>query len=208
MKNKQLDLWSGSFGEEYSRRNIEYNFDSKRLLRMKEIFKKMLSYTHDITRILEVGCNSGHNFSAIQQLGKFELVGIDPQASALRKGKEHGITTTLIHGNVFNIPFFDDYFDLTFATGVMMHISPNKITHALNEIKRVTQKYFFTMDYYEENEVAVKNYHSLDDMLWRRDMNTYMSKVSNTKLIWEEVISFNQINNEATKAYLFEFSDK
>ncbi len=176
MENIQLERWSSDFGEKYLSRNASVNFSEAHCARTKEHFKEMLDQTKNVKRILEVGCNTGHNFTVLSQLGDFELVGIEPQVKAIQLGKEKNVPATLVKGSAYDIPFFDGYFDLVFASGVLMHISPDSLPKALKEIDRVTRKYFFTTDYFDEAEVDV-HYHGHDNMLWRRDMQKACAEV-------------------------------
>jgi SAM-dependent methyltransferase len=105
--NTQLNRWSSDFGDAYTRRNLESNFSKKRLNGMEDYLSKALANMKGVKRILEVGCNTGHNLLVFSELGNFELVGIDPQISALKIGKEKGIPATLITGSVYDIHFFD-----------------------------------------------------------------------------------------------------
>ena|SRR3990167_4134657 len=183
MQNIQLERWSGEFGQEYLKRNLHKNFSESHAKETSEHFKTILNHTNGVGKILEVGCNTGHNFNVWSKLGSFELVGIEPQEKAIRIGKEKKVPATLIKGSVYNIPFIDGYFDLVYTSGVLMHIPPQDLPKALNEINRVTNRYFLTTDYYDDNEVSV-HYHQHEDMLWRRDMQkTCLEMLPHMKLI-------------------------
>lgn len=205
-QSKQLDRWSGSFGKAYTERNVGENYEPERLARMGQIFETMLSHTSGVRSILEVGCNSGHNFFPLSALGDFELVGLEPQAEALRQGRQRGAPATLVQGNAFNIPYADNHFDLVFTTGVMMHISPDDLPRALAEFRRVSRGYYFTLDYFEENEVAVPQYHDHDDMLWRRDMRKIVAQcVPGASVVWEQCVATDPTIGKETWGFLFRF---
>ena len=204
----QLDRWAGDFGKEYTARNVDENYRPERLARMGEIFQEMLSHTTGVRRILEVGCNTGHNFFPLSELGDFELVGVEPQAAAVEVGKSRKAPASLVQGNAFEIPYDDGYFDLVYTTGVMMHIAPSDTLRALSEFRRVSRRYYFTMDYYEDVETVVPNYHAHDDLLWRRDMRKAVSlHVPNTSVLWESHIATDASIGKETWAFLFEFGD-
>ena len=84
MQNVQLDRWSGEFGREYLDRNLHKNFSDSHAAQTGDYFRKILSHMNGVRRILEVGCNTGHNFNTWSKLGKFELVGIEPQVKAIQ----------------------------------------------------------------------------------------------------------------------------
>lgn len=206
MNKSQLDRWSGDFGKDYTLRNMERNYNSERLDIMQKLFQDVYNATKgDVHRVLEIGCNTGHNFFAMAPFGPLEMVGIDPQVDALRIAKERGVTATLLVGSVFNIPFFSGYFDLVMTNGVLMHVSPEDLPSALMEIKRVSSKYFFTLDYFDATETVVTGYHGHDDLLWRRDIRVPVKQVMpNARVLWEKKVSQDERTGKFTWAFLFE----
>ena len=204
MNNTQLERWSEEFGEAYTRRNVELNFSPQVKSSTKELFCEVMGNTNGIQKIIEVGCNTGHNFLVLSEIGNFELVGIDPQASALKIGKEKGVTATLMRGSVYEIPFYDGYFDMAMTLGVLMHIDRRDISNALKEIDRVANRYFLTVDYFEEREVAV-SYHGYGDMLWRRDMRKICHEIlPHMRHIWEKRLAQDPSTGKYTWGFLFE----
>jgi len=204
IKNPQLHRWSKDFGENYTQRNLATNFSKKLQVARKDYFSQSLAKTKGVFRILEVGCNTGHNLLIFSEIGEFELVGIDPQMSALKTGKEKGISATLIKGSVYDIPFFKGYFDLVLTCGVLMHIHRRNLPKALKEINRVTNKYFLTIDYFDNKEVGV-DYHGYKDMLWRRDMRKVCSKfLPHMKLCWKKQLSKDPRTGKYTWIFLYE----
>ena len=76
MQPVQLDRWSGQFGRDYLNRNFHKNFSDEHIAQTSDYFRTILSHMKGVNRILEVGCNTGHNFLVWPNLGNFELVGI------------------------------------------------------------------------------------------------------------------------------------
>ena len=206
INDTQLRRWSGDFGKDYTLRNLERNFHPDNIDVMRALFHDAFKATKgDVQRTLEIGCNTGHNFLAMDPFGPIEMVGVDPQAGALRIAKERGVSATLLIGSVFNIPFFSGYFDFVMTNGVLMHVSPEDLPNALSEIKRVSRKYFFTMDYFDEIETVVTGYHGQDDMLWRRDIRVPVAQVMPTaRVLWEKKVSRDERTCKFTWAFLFE----
>ena len=186
MQPVQLDRWSGQFGRDYLNRNFHKNFSDEHIAQTSDYFRTVLSHMKDVNKILEVGCNTEHNFLVWSKLGNFELVGIEPQVNAIQAGKEENVPATILKGSAFDIPFIDGYFDFVYASGVLMHISPQDLPKALKEINRVTNRYFLTTDYYDDTEISV-HYHQHDDMLWRRDMQAVCAELlPNMKLLLKQ----------------------
>lgn len=203
MDKIQLKRWSKSFGKSYTRRNLDINFSPKHQERRKGWLSQALAKTKEVYRILEVGCNTGHNLLTFSDIGNFELVGIDPQVLALKIGKEKKVPATLIKGSAYDIPFFKGYFDLVLTSGVLMHIHRRDLPKALKEINRVSNKYFLTIDYFDDEEISV-DYHGYKDMLWRRDMRKVCSQIlPHMKLIWEKQLSQDSRTGKYTYAFLY-----
>lgn len=72
----------------------------------------------------------------LQDLGYY-VVGVDASLEMLRKAAERGMDNLLI-GNVCNLPFEEDSFDVTISAGLLHLVSEWKV--ALQEISRVTRK--------------------------------------------------------------------
>jgi ubiquinone/menaquinone biosynthesis C-methylase UbiE len=47
----------------------------------------------------------------------------------------------------FNLPFRDDYFDLVFTAGVLIHQSPSEVEVMMQEIIRTSGKYVLALEY-------------------------------------------------------------
>ena len=139
------EMWAGKLGDEYTVRN-------KIDVTARMGFWQPLLKMYKPNRILEVGCNQGANLCAIACTYTSKLYGIDVNADALWRAKKSlkGISTTL--DSATDIPFKDDWFDLVFTAGCLIHIPPEKIKKAMQEIIRVSNKYILCIEYYAQQE--------------------------------------------------------
>ncbi len=90
--------------------------------------------------ILDAGCGEGFILSEFKKrsIGNY-LEGIDFSEDALDIGKKMFPSLTLRQGNIHNLPYADNSFDLVICTEVMEHLGePEKV---INEIKRVSKRY-------------------------------------------------------------------
>ena len=73
--NQQLKTWEGEFGASYTDRNV---IDPATRI---EAFRVMLGNLK-LDRILEVGCNRGHNLLGLREIfgEQTEIVGIEPNS--------------------------------------------------------------------------------------------------------------------------------
>ena len=131
--NRQLTTWEGELGSAYTDRNV---VDWHARL---PAFRRMLEGL-PIGRILEVGCNRGHNLLALLEfLGQdCEIVGVEPNPYALELARAASTKIGALSGHVGDIPFRDGYFDLVFTAGVLIHIAPENLPGALGQIYRVS----------------------------------------------------------------------
>jgi ubiquinone/menaquinone biosynthesis C-methylase UbiE len=85
-------------------------------------------------RILDAGCGSGCTLDALQEFGEVSGCDINPLAieSAQARGHED-----VREGNLEDIPFDDDAFDLVTCLDVIEHVADDR--RALTELRRVTR---------------------------------------------------------------------
>jgi pseudaminic acid biosynthesis-associated methylase len=160
---QQLSTWEGGFGQAYTDRNV---LDWRMRL---PAFRQMLNGLQ-IQRVLEVGCNRGHNLRALAELfaGKGDIIGIEPNRYALELARAVSTQITALYGHAFDIPFKDGNFDLVFTSGVLIHIPLSDLPVALDEICRVSSQYVLAVEYFAEEETTIL-YRGHTDLLWKRN---------------------------------------
>lgn len=137
---RQIRQWRGSFGKEYTETNTFTLAELDRLY--KSIYGITAMELNDIfigrlnrnIRILEVGSNTGNQLLLLQRMGFKNLYGIDVNSYAVELSKHRTKDINIIYGSVFDIPFKDNYFDLVFTAGLLIHVSPKDIEKAIKEI--------------------------------------------------------------------------
>ena len=159
----QLETWSGEFGRAYTERN---QIDWQRRL---PTFRKILDGL-ELQRVLEVGCNRGHNLRAfLEILGpEADILGIEPGRYARELARQLSPGFAVLAGSADDLPLKDASADLVFTAGVLIHIAPADLPRALSEIVRVSRRYILAMEYFSEEPVAI-HYRGLDEHLWKRD---------------------------------------
>ncbi len=196
MEKEQLKTWKSDFGVEYTGRN---NISPSSRL---NAFKSMIDGL-SINKILEIGCNVGHNLVALSQIGDFQLIGVEPSKYAVLQGRSKSNAISILEGNAFDIPFKDGYFDLVFTSGVLIHISIADLPKAIDEMYRVTNRYILVIEYYAENETVIP-YHGHNDLLWKRDFKLhFLERYPSLKVVksgyWDKADGFDR-----THWWLFE----
>jgi pseudaminic acid biosynthesis-associated methylase len=174
---RQLDVWQGKFGKDYTERNA-VNWRVR-----LPAFRAMLDGLK-LTRLLEVGCNRGHNLVALRALlgDAVELSGVEPNPHAL--GLARGTGAAECHaGHILDLPFADGSFDLVFTAGVLIHVPPENLTAALEELHRCSCRYLLAAEYAAAEETAVP-YRGHTDLLWKRDfLQEYQGRFPDLSLV-------------------------
>jgi pseudaminic acid biosynthesis-associated methylase len=157
----QLALWRSSFGASYTDRNdVE---KPERIATWRRILDGL-----EVERALEVGCNVGWNLRYLRAAGVGDVWGVEPQAYAVERARLADPSLTIVPGTAFSLPFRDRWFDLSFTSGVLIHISPADLGRALDELVRVTSRYLVVIEYDHPDEVEV-SYRGHAGALWKRD---------------------------------------
>jgi ubiquinone/menaquinone biosynthesis C-methylase UbiE len=108
---------------------------------MDKIIKTLKTQLEGYVSILDVGVGTARFSKPLQNLG-YHVVGVDVSSGMLGKAVERGMRNLLI-GSVCNLPFRDDYFDVTISAGLLHLVKEWKV--ALREISRVTRKFLVSV---------------------------------------------------------------
>jgi pseudaminic acid biosynthesis-associated methylase len=171
MKNtQQMQEWQGDFGQGYLNRNsnidIDDTYKANYGITRTEMNLEFLEGIDKNLRILEVGCNVGLQLRLLQEMGFKNLYGIELNEDAIEVSKRTLSHVNIIKGDAFDIPFKSDYFDLVFTSVVLIHISPDDIADAMNEIYRVTKRYIWGFEYYADHYTKIE-YRGKENLLWK-----------------------------------------
>jgi len=123
---------------------------------MAKQLKKLLK-TKD--KILDVGCACGHFYRSIKKRVKknFSYTGIDPYQIFLKKGKiawRKDKNVKFIKGNIYNLPFKNNEFDISFCSNVFIHL--NDVKKPLKEID-ISESILYYIDHYLENNIKLNS---------------------------------------------------
>lgn len=92
----------------------------------------------------------------------------------------------IIKATADDIPFKDNYFDMVFTSGVLIHIAPDNIDMVLDEIYRCSKEFIWGFEYYADEYTEV-NYRGNSDLLWKTNfVKLYMDRFPDLELIKEE----------------------
>jgi pseudaminic acid biosynthesis-associated methylase len=191
-ETSQASVWKGSFGREYTDRNTFAPAELDELylknygVTRSEINRAFLSDIDKDSSFLEVGCNDGNQLLLLQQMGYSNLSGVELQSYALEIARRRLPDISLKLGSALALPHGKSAFDVVFTSGVLIHIAPGDLPHALDEIHRCARTYIWGMEYYapEETEISYRNRNGL---LWKMDYaRRYLERFSDLKLVREQ----------------------
>lgn len=154
----QLDHWTGAFGDAYTERNI---IDPAT---RKDWFDAHIPA--DVSSVLEVGSNAGHNLRAIEMVRpEVWTVGTEPNAKARAIAEDAGVCVFPYDVYTF---FSIAKFDLVFTSGVLIHVPPDRLDHALRNLYTASGKYLLAIEY-RRDLLTPLDYRGHGDLLWAAD---------------------------------------
>jgi pseudaminic acid biosynthesis-associated methylase len=151
-----MEEWAGNFGRKYTDRNalsleeMELLYKEQYGVTRTEMNSKFIGKFDRVMKVLEIGSNVGNQLLCLQEAGFKNLYGIELQSYAVELSKSRTKGINIIQGSAFDIPFKNDFFDLIFTSGLLIHIAPEDITTVLDEIHRCTIKYIWCFEYYSD----------------------------------------------------------
>jgi len=165
-KTEQENFWAGDFGDDY----IGRNDDRIGIASRTSLFSKIFDNTRQISSVLEFGANIGNNLQAINnllpscQLGAVE---INQKAEAILKGRLPQAAT--FQGSIFDFsPEELGTYDLTYTSGVLIHINPDMLGEVYKRLYECSKKYIMVCEYYNPAPVEV-SYRGHSERLFKRD---------------------------------------
>lgn len=162
---EQETFWAGQFGNDY----VDRNLDNKVIAFRTALFAKILAGTSGVTSALELGANVGLNLFAIRNLlpaCSFTAVEINEKASELLGEIPD---TEVRKGSILEFtPSQLGLHDLTFVSGVLIHIEPGHLPDVYARLYECSASYILINEYYNPTPLQVP-YRGHNERLFKRD---------------------------------------
>jgi pseudaminic acid biosynthesis-associated methylase len=203
-ETNQIREWTGSFGKHYTDRNafepieLDSLYESNYGITRRDLNQRFLQGIPRSARILEVGCNVGNQLLALQDMGFRNLFGIEIQSYALERAKSRVLDAGLVQASALAIPYPDQDFDLVFTSGVLIHIAPQDLPSALEEIHRCARSWIWGLEYYAP-QMTDLSYRGHNRLLWKANYaQLYLQRFPSLELVREEHLRYSQNENVDT----------
>ena len=177
-KTEQENFWAGQFGKEYIGRNESESHVVNRMVHFGQILRSASS----VKSIIELGCNNGMNLQALKRLSpNFELEALEINPEAAQIARELGIA--LVHTQTIAEPIETGRtYDLTFTSGVLIHINPNSLIAVYDNLYRLSNRYILVNEYYNPTPTVVE-YRGNKDRLFKRDFAGELMDLYSLRLV-------------------------
>jgi len=196
----QMKEWMSEFGKEYTNRNALSLDELNKLYRKKfgitrtELNNLFVGELDPSVKILEVGSNIGNQLLLLQRMGFKNLYGIEINSYAIELSKSRTKNINIVQGSAFDIPFKDEFFDLVFTSGLLIHIAPSDIKVVMQEIHRCTKEYIWGLEYYADKYTKIV-YRGKKNLLWKTDFaKLYLNLFDELELVKEKRLKY--LNND------------
>lgn len=191
---EQERFWSGDFGKEYNKRTLrdlgkvdQWFFDSFGTKR-SELNTEFLGGL-ELNSILECGCGTGNQLLLLKNQGYENLSGVDIQEDALKSARQRLPDANLVQSSLFDIPFDDDFFDLTCTNTVLIHIAVCDLIKVMSEIVRVSKRYIWGFEFYNDTTVEM-DYRGHKNKNWKGDYCQIYLDNFNLKLVRRKKLKY------------------
>ena len=99
-----------------------------------------------------------HRLDRVPLSDDVEILGVEPNRHALAIARCASDKVSAMAGNIYDLPFKDQYFDLVFTSGVLIHIPLERRVCPTQcwRIARVTRRYILAIEYYDRQETPIE----------------------------------------------------
>ncbi len=172
--SRPVDQWRGEFGAAYITRNVadEAAVRQRTLMWGRFMWQMMSALPKSI---LEVGCNIGINLRALDRVVGAELFAVEPNSAAREVVLREGVLPAdhLFDADASKLPMADGAVELSFTTGVLIHVPPSELDAAVDELYRVSSRYILMSEYFAD-QPEEKSYRGQEGLLFKRDFGKFM----------------------------------
>jgi pseudaminic acid biosynthesis-associated methylase len=171
--NKQEQLWRSDFGDAYVDRNVA---SDAHLANLTKAWSRILAAMdgRPPTSIFEGGANIGLNLRALRRLTDARFLALEPNAKARRRLVDEGVVAApdALDGLLTKIDLPDGAAELSFTSGVLIHVPPKDLLASCSELVRVSSRYLVCIEYFAAKPEEIP-YRGQTEALFKRDFGGF-----------------------------------
>ncbi|MGB0041666.1 MAG: pseudaminic acid biosynthesis-associated methylase, partial [Terriglobales bacterium] len=131
----------------------------------------------------------------LHDMGFENLSGIEIQGEIVKRAQSRAPWARVTEGSALKIPFPDASFDLVFTSGLLIHIAPQDLPVAMNEIHRCARGWIWGFEYHAPEMTEVP-YRGHTELLWKADYaRLYIETFPDLELVSEQKLSYLENDN-------------
>jgi pseudaminic acid biosynthesis-associated methylase len=162
-ETNQEQFWAGDFGNDY----VERSQGSHHIASRTAMWSRILRSCGPIGSATEFGANVGLNLRALRTLlPEAELTGVEINPKAAQILRTEG-SIKVLEGSLLNTAPSAPA-DLAFTCTVLIHINPDRLGTAYDQLARGSQRYAVIIEYYNPTPMQVV-YRGHSERLYKRD---------------------------------------
>lgn len=170
---KQEQLWRNDFGDAYVDRNV---VSDAHLANLTRNWTRVLEATQGrpAKTIFEGGANIGLNLRALRRLTDARFIALEPNAKARQRLLDDKIVEPgdVMDGLLSKIDLPDASVDLSFTSGVLIHVPPKDLLASIGELVRVSRRYVVCIEYFSDKPEEIP-YRGQTEALFKRDFGSF-----------------------------------
>lgn len=129
----------------------------------------------DVETVFECGTNLGMNLRAIRACRAIKVQGVEINQTAVDSAQARGLP--VVQGDLLRMQAVPMW-DLTFTCGVLIHMAPDQVLDAMEQVAALSKRYVMCVEYESESgDEEMIRYRGEDGLLWRRDYGRLYEKM-------------------------------
>lgn len=129
-----------------------------------------------------MGCNIGINLQALKRINQdIDLCGYEINPLAAQKAAELNIAS-IVNRTILELLPNETKYDLSFTKGVLIHINPDDLKSAYDNLFNLSRRYILICEYYNPSPVTLE-YRGSKDRLFKRDFAGEMMDLYDLELV-------------------------
>lgn len=176
--NEQQKFWQNEYAEEYIKKNSEFDLHTG-----IKGWSTILNRTSNISSVLECGCNIGRNINFLNHVlpnASKSIIEISPKAYDIVTN-QYKIEKSF-NGPILDSKFEKNTFDLTFTTGVLIHIHPDDLVQNMAKLFEYSNIYIVIGEYFNKTPMMLE-YQGQLNKLFKCDFGKLFLENFNVKLV-------------------------